>query len=111
MAVEGQALVVLTMTRVGFNEPVVKKHRWLGNKVEQVAGISDVRYFENLQNEGACVVYAISKCVGVNLLELVHTKYAFFFSQKHFIKHVVLEVYIYNTLHSSSGRIHFLCLK
>lgn len=63
------------MESVGFNEPVVEGHRRLGNKVEQVAGIYDVRYFEKLRNEDACVVYAIPECVGVNLLKLVHNKH------------------------------------
>ncbi|PON75455.1 hypothetical protein PanWU01x14_040800 [Parasponia andersonii] len=74
--IEGQALVVLAMKRVGFNELVVEKDCWLGNKVEQVVGIWDIRDFEELENEGVGVVNAISKCVSVNLLKLVHNKYS-----------------------------------
>lgn len=64
------------MRRVCFNELVIEKNCWFGNKVEQVVGIWDVSDFKKLQNQSVGVIYAISKCVSVNLLKLVHNKSA-----------------------------------
>lgn len=42
LGVEGHALVVLSMTRIGLNKLVIEKHGWLGNNIEQFSGIRKV---------------------------------------------------------------------
>lgn len=72
LCIERQALVVLAIRRVGLNELVVEKDIGLGKKVEESVGIWEVWDMKELQNEGLGVVYAISECIGVDLLQLVH---------------------------------------
>ena len=72
LGVEGHALVVLSMTRIGLNKLVIEKHGWLGNNIEQFSGIRKVWDLEGVDNEGFGVVYAISKSVGMDLFQLVH---------------------------------------
>lgn len=72
LGVEGHALVVLPMTRIGLNKLVIEKDGWLGNKIEYLLGIRKVWDLEGIDNEGFGVVYATSKSVGVDLLQLVH---------------------------------------
>lgn len=72
LLVDGQALLVLAMRRVGLNELVAEEDRGFGKKVEKGMGIWYVWDLEELQNEGLSVVYTISKRVGMDLLQLVH---------------------------------------
>lgn len=70
--VEGQALVVRAIRRVGLNELVVTKDSWVRNKVEQVVGVLDVWEFKEFRDEELGEVYACSESVGMDLLQLVH---------------------------------------
>lgn len=72
LRIEGQALVVLAMRRVGLNELVVEKDTGPGKEAEEGAGIWEAPDVEEFQNEGLGVVYAISERIGVDLLQLVH---------------------------------------
>lgn len=72
LLVEGQALMVLGMRRVGLNELVVEEDSGFGKKVEKGMGIWDVWDLKELQNEGRTVVYAVSKRISMDLLQLVH---------------------------------------
>lgn len=70
--VEGQALVVRAIRRVGLNELVVTKDSWVRNKVEQVVGVLDVWEFKEFRDEELREVYTCSESVGMDLLQLVH---------------------------------------
>lgn len=67
MSIEGEALVVRTMGRVGLYKFVVQKESWNRNKVEHSTGIENVWDLEYLVNEEFGVVYAIFQSVGVDL--------------------------------------------
>ena len=66
--VEREANVEFSIRRVGFDELVVERDCWLGNKVEEGVSIWEIWDLEELQNEVTGLVYAISKRVSMNLL-------------------------------------------